>query len=113
MAMKSIMRIKSSNSIHNKTLSKMNNSNSKINASSLAKTQKYFKPRNNPHYPILKKISDENDNTIAEYEGYVPELLSIKEKGYGDYLEFEINKDCKIPGWRVTQDLLEDFEGNM
>ena len=59
MAMKSIMRIKSSNSIHNKTLSKMNNSNSKINASSLAKTQKYFKPRNNPHYPILKKISDD------------------------------------------------------
>ena len=57
--MKSIMRIKSSNSIHNKTLSKMNNSNSKINASSLAKTQKYFKPRNNPHYPILKKISDD------------------------------------------------------
>ena len=37
----------------------MNNSNSKINASSLAKTQKYFKPRNNPHYPILKKISDD------------------------------------------------------
>lgn len=59
------------------------------------------------------RISDENDNTIAEYEGYVPELLSIKEEGYGDYLEFEINKDCKIPGWRVTQDLLEDFEGNM
>ena len=23
------------------------------------------------------RVSDENDNTIAEYEGYVPELLSI------------------------------------
>ena len=28
-------------------------------------------------------------------------------------IEFEVNKDGKIPGWRVTQDLLEDFEDNM
>jgi hypothetical protein len=59
------------------------------------------------------RIADENNTTLGEYEGYVPELLSVKEKGYGDYLEFEINKDGKIPGWRVTDSLLEDFEDNM
>ena len=59
------------------------------------------------------RIADVDNKTIGEYEGYVPELLSVKETGYGDYLEFEVNKDGKIPGWRVTQDLLEDFEDNM
>jgi hypothetical protein len=57
-------------------------------------------------------ITDENGEIILKYDGYVPELLSVNEKGYGDYLEFEIDKNSMIPGWRVTNELLQDFEDN-
>ena len=66
METKSISRVKSSNSIQNKTLTKFNNSASKMKTLSLSKTQKYFKPRNNPHYPILKKISDDLNKIDAD-----------------------------------------------
>ena len=66
METKSISRVKSSNSIQDKTLTKFNNSASKMKTLSLSKTQKYFKPRNNPHYPILKKISDDLNKIDAD-----------------------------------------------
>ena len=59
MAMKSIKRMNSSNSIKTKTSLKLNNSSSKIQIVSFEKTQQNFKPMHNPNYPILKKISDD------------------------------------------------------
>ena len=59
MAMKSIKRMNSSNSIKTKSSLKLNNSSSKIQIVSFQKTQQNFKPMHNPNYPILKKISDD------------------------------------------------------
>lgn len=58
-------------------------------------------------------ISDANNKIIAEYEGYVPDLLAIEEKGYGDYLEFSVDITGKISGWRVNSSLLSNFEENI
>ena len=53
------------------------------------------------------RLIDNNDEVIAEYEGYVPECLG--EGGYGDYLEFEIDSASNILEWEFTQEHLNDF----
>ena len=52
MAMKSIKRMNSSNSIKTKSSLKLNNSSSKIQIVSFEKTQQNFKPMHNPNYQI-------------------------------------------------------------
>ena len=47
---------------------------------------------------------------VEDYEGsYVPEVLSIVEKGFGDYLEFYIDRDGHIRDWKydVTKKLYD------
>ena len=36
---------------------------------------------------------------VDEYEGYVPDLMSLDEDGYGDYMNLTINKDGFIENW--------------
>ena len=45
-------------------------------------------------------LYDEEMNPIVEYEGYVPTILEVNEKGYGDYLNFTINPDGTIKNWK-------------
>ena len=45
-------------------------------------------------------LYDEDMNIIAEYEGYVPNILEVNENGYGDYLNFTINEDGSILNWK-------------
>ena len=71
--------------------------------------------KNSPFDFYDKKIVDEgkyllldnNGGVIAEYDGYVPECVGCD--GYGDYLEFEIDNDSKIPEWEFTQEHLDEF----
>ena len=44
-------------------------------------------------------LYDEDMNVLAEYEGYVPNILEVNENGYGDYLNFTINEDGSILNW--------------
>jgi hypothetical protein len=72
-------------------------------------------PKNSPYDFFDIKIVDEgkyllldkNDEAIAEYDGYVPECIGPD--GYGDYLEFEIDSASNIPGWKFTQEHLNEF----
>ena len=55
-------------------------------------------------------IIDEDGDMVEDYEGsYVPEVLSIVEKGFGDYLEFYIDRDGHIRDWKydVTKKLYD------
>lgn len=58
------------------------------------------------------QLLDENMTVLCGYEGYVPELLGIVEKSWGDYLEFRIGKDCFIEDWKCNETLLKEFIGN-
>lgn len=72
-------------------------------------------PKNSPFDFYDKKIVDEgkyllldkNGETIAEYDGYVPQCVGFN--GYGDYLEFEIDSASNIPEWEFTQEHLDEF----
>lgn len=52
-------------------------------------------------------LYDSNGNTIDSYEGYVPEILSCVDKGYGDYLSMVISPDGHIDNWCSAK--LHDF----
>ena len=58
------------------------------------------------------QLLDENMAVLCGYDGYVPDLLGIVEKSWGDYLEFRIGKDCFIEDWRCNDTLLKEFIGN-
>ena len=53
-------------------------------------------------------FSDEDNKTIFEESGYVPDILGINEPAYGDYINFDTDIHGKILGW---QDTLELFTG--
>lgn len=57
-----------------------------------------------------KLLTDEG-NTIAEYKGYVPQILG--HYGYGDYLMFEIDENSKIIDFKFTQEELDEFMENV
>lgn len=58
-------------------------------------------------------ISDENDNEVLHYEGYVPDFMAIEEEGYGDYIDMIIDENGCIQDWNITssdiQPLMEDY----
>lgn len=52
-------------------------------------------------------LKDESGETMLKIENnYVPEMLSPKENGYGDYIILDIDENGFIDGWRCT---LEGF----
>ena len=44
-------------------------------------------------------ISDENDNEVLQYKGYVPEFMAIEDEGYGDYIDMVVDGNGTIKGW--------------
>ena len=60
-------------------------------------------------------IIDENGNMVEDYErAYVPEVLSIVEKGFGDYLEFYVTPAGDIEEWEydINKKLYEQPKQN-
>ena len=57
----------------------------------------------NVHYKVcddfICDIVDEDDIAIASYDGYVPDIMCPKEKGYGDYIIMDIDENGFIGGW--------------
>jgi hypothetical protein len=56
-------------------------------------------------------LIDDNTDTVISYAGYVPSCLGSG--GYGDYLEFEIDKNSHIVGWSFDQEDYDEFEENV
>ena len=54
-------------------------------------------------------LVDSNLTQIAVYRNYVPTCLEIDERGWGDYLEFTIEKNGKINNWSFTQEHLNEI----
>lgn len=55
----------------------------------------YAKVVDNGRYESL----DENFNVISDIQSYVPEWINLKynqHEGYGDYIDFKIDSNCKI-----------------
>ena len=60
-------------------------------------------------------IIDENGDMVEDYErAYVPEVLSIVEKGFGDYLEFYVTPAGGIEAWEydINKKLYEQPQQN-
>jgi len=55
-------------------------------------------------------LTDKDENTLITKEGYVPNCLQIEENGYGDYLEFVIDKNGFIMDWSFNKDDMKNFE---
>ena len=68
----------------------------------------------NIHYKVCDlcgfELKDENGNIVhKEEDGYVPETLAPKERGYGDYIIMDIDSDGKIDKWKFD---IDDFVDN-
>ena len=60
------------------------------------------------HYDLI----DGNRRVLKHLDRCVPEFLSIREKGWGDYLEFEITKDGFIKDWHFGDEELDEINKN-
>ena len=58
------------------------------------------------HYELL----DVAQRKLRVLDGYVPEFLSIEDKGYGDYLEFEVDAKGYIKNWKFGDNELAETE---
>jgi len=48
---------------------------------------------------------DNGMEKIDEYDGYVPNLMSLDDEGWGDYINIRINEDGFIEDWPDTEDI--------
>jgi len=68
------------------------------------------------HYKVVDgcgwSLKDENGEAVLFAEdGYVPDTLSPKESGYGDYIIMDIDENGMIADWRFDiRDFQEDNE---
>ena len=57
------------------------------------------------HYKVCDdgryQLLDEEDNVVADVFDYVPDMLSPKGSGYGDYVIMDIDASGKIKGWKA------------
>lgn len=66
------------------------------------------------HYKVCDAgtymLQDENNKTILAKEGYVPNIMSPKENGFGDYIIMDIDENGKIDNWNpnITDLLYEE-----
>ena len=55
------------------------------------------------HYKVCDAgeyyLLDGADRIVAEKHGYVPDMLSVGDSGYGDYIILKIGPDGLIEGW--------------
>ena len=49
------------------------------------------------------KLYDDQHNEIVSYLGYVPDILSCDDEGYGDYLSMNISPDGRIDKWNSSK----------
>lgn len=57
-------------------------------------------------------LLDKDDEVVATYEGYVPDVLDLSHNGYGDYLEFAVTNE-HIDDWKWNKELFEQFMENV
>jgi len=67
------------------------------------------------HYKVCDccgfELMDENgESVLSEEDGYVPETLSPKERGYGDYIIMDITTDGFIQDWKFDANDFIDTE---
>lgn len=67
------------------------------------------------HYKVcddgLYIVFDENEKEIARKEGYVPDTMSPKENGYGDYIIMDVDENGLIQDWKFDiRDFIESEE---
>ncbi len=66
------------------------------------------------HYKVCDccgyELKDTNGEVVLSAEdGYVPETLAPKERGYGDYIIMDIDENGQIANWKFN---FSDFEGS-
>lgn len=65
------------------------------------------------HYKVCDagtyKLTEENGDIIAEYDGYVPDILCPDGEGYGDYIIMSIDENGYIQNWE-KECVYNDFE---
>lgn len=49
------------------------------------------------------RLYDNQHNEIVSYQGYVPDILSCVDEGYGDYLSMDISPDGRIDKWNSSK----------
>lgn len=62
----------------------------------------HYKACDDGKYHLL----DEDKNIIKSIDGYVPDIMSPKENGYGDYVIMDVDREGQIANWKIK---LEDF----
>lgn len=65
------------------------------------------------HYKVCDAgtyiLCDKDFNTVLSIDGYVPNMMSPKEQGYGDYIKMDVDANGVISKWKVDfRDFLED-----
>lgn len=50
-----------------------------------------------------------NDEVLGEYKCYVPDFLSPKESGYGDYIIFDVEENGHINGFKFTDSDIQNL----
>ena len=66
------------------------------------------------HYKVCDccgyELKDENGEVVLSVEdGYVPNTLAPKERGYGDYIIMDIDENGQIANWKFN---FSDFENS-
>lgn len=64
------------------------------------------------HYKICDAgtytLFDKDQNQIKSIDGYVPDIMSPQDRGYGDYVIMKVDSDGKIENWKVILDEFND-----
>jgi hypothetical protein len=65
------------------------------------------------HYKICDNgdyyLKDEKEEEVLHSEGYVPNLLSIDDQGYGDYIIIKVDENGFIKNWKFDiSDFIKD-----
>lgn len=68
----------------------------------------HYKVCDDGHYTLL----DNNENQLAEFESYVPNVFAIDDQGYGDYVIMTINEEGFIENWSCCpEDITNMLDG--
>tara|TARA_Y100000815_G_scaffold159157_1_gene144544 strand:- start:373 stop:783 length:411 start_codon:yes stop_codon:yes gene_type:complete len=63
------------------------------------------------HYKVcddgLYELLDASGEVVTSIDGYVPDIMSPRKPGYGDYVIMDVGEDGRIENWKVD---LSDFE---
>lgn len=60
------------------------------------------------HYKICDagtyNLLDKNYKLLSSFDGYVPDTMCPKDKGFGDYIIMDIDSNGKIDKWQFDED---------